>query len=111
MINNNFNYEIDCENQEVGDLDSNFQIDGSVSRFKMPTDSLNATNKQCLEDASVGKGPIKVAANYSYADGDILTNLNEIVNNAFARLESALDRHVFSIALHLKDNKKVDAYQ
>ena len=65
MISDDFNYKIDYNNQEVGDLGPKLQIDGSVSRFNIPAGSFNVTSKECLKNASVGIEPDEATTKYS----------------------------------------------
>ena len=75
----------------------------------MSISSCDTTNKDCLEEASFWMAPTEATTNYSHTDGDSFTNLDELINDAFAETDSVLDGNVVSSTSHLKDDEKYDA--
>ena len=76
IINNNFKYEVDYKNYEIGNICSKLKIDESMSRFKMCVGSRSTMRKEYFEEESVVIAPIEVTTKYSDADGDSLTNVD-----------------------------------
>ena len=60
--------------------------------------SFNTMSKECLEDVLVGTTPSEATTNYLDANGDSLTNLDELVNDFFSGTASMLDRCVVRIS-------------